>query len=621
MRVLKLALDFVQQHSSAHAKGSATISARREDDGKMSNEGSAGEFGFESLAELLLQRAERQPDDVAFIFHDYSPRAAPGARDVTTFGELVADAKAIAGILQAHGLQGQSTLLLFGSGLDFIRAYCACLLAGSHGVPLRPPLTPEYRRQVASIGKDARARGVLCPAALTSRIRTMLEVEPELRDIPIIAPEHRLSQRANWTDPGVRGDDIALIQYTSGSTGAPKGVVVNHTNLLRNEAAIRDAFGHDSGTIVAGWLPMFHDMGLIGNVLQPLYLGVPSILMDPLAFLQDPLRLLQLISQYHATTSGGPNFGYEVCVNRIQPEDVAALDLSSWSLAYSGAEPVRMHTMRRFGAMFGRAGFRMEAFYPCYGLAEATLFVSGIDKRATPSSLRLDATELAENRVRDVAGDANMAEIVSCGYPRRKHMLKIVDPQALRVCEDGQVGEIWVAGESVARGYLNQPELTREVFQATLSGDEGRHYLRTGDLGFIRDGELYVSGRLKDLIIIRGMNHYPQDIEATASSAHASLRVGCGAAFSIEREGEPQLVLVHEVTTDRFTPQEAEELVTRVRSAIARMHGLQLHDLVLVRARGVPKTSSGKLQRRRCRALYESGSLRRVGEARAQAGA
>jgi acyl-CoA synthetase (AMP-forming)/AMP-acid ligase II len=564
-----------------------------------------------SLVNLLLNRAERQPQDLAYVFHDYSPRAAPCAREVLTFGELVFDAKTIAGMLQARRLRGHSVLLLFGSGLDFIRAYCGCLLAGAHAVPLRPPMTPDYVSQLAVIAKDAHAKGIVCPAALAPRVSALLDVDEALRGVQLITIEERNEADAPWLHPGVRGEDIALIQYTSGSTGVPKGVVVSHSNLLRNEEAIREAFGHDKNTIVAGWLPMFHDMGLIGNVLQTLYLGVPSILMDPLAFLQKPVRWLQLITQYRATTGGGPNFGYDVCVNRIKPEEIDQLDLSSWSLAFSGAEPVRMTTIQRFCAAFGRAGFRSEAFYPCYGLAEATLFVAGIDKPAAPSSLVVDTASLAGNQVCDGLDPTSRTELVSCGYPR-KGVLRIVDPNTFRVCQDNQVGEIWLAGECVALGYLNRLDLTHDVFRARLSDDEGNAYLRTGDLGFLRDGQLYVSGRIKDLIIIRGMNHYPHDIEATALSAHDWLRPSCGAAFSIEHEGEERLVLVYELKPVSLSSLEADELVGRVRSAIAKEHGLNLHDLVLVGPRAVPKTSSGKLQRRRCRALYEAGSLRRL---------
>jgi len=568
--------------------------------------------GFSTLADLLLYRAEHQPSDVAYVFHDYSPRAAPGARDVVTFGDLVADAQAIASMLQAHGLAGESVLLLYGSGLEFVRAYCGCLLAGARGIPLRPPLTPEYSQQLGRIAVDARARGVLCPEALLGRVKQLAGLAPELGELQILASEHRAAVTATWKPRAIRGSDIALIQYTSGSTSSPKGVVVSHANLLHNESVIREAFGHSEKSVVVGWLPMFHDMGLIGNVLQPLYLGVPSILMDPLAFLQRPARWFQLITQYCATTSGGPNFGYELCVNRIEAQDLEGVDLSSWTLAFNGAEPVRMETMNRFVERFAPVGFRRETFYPCYGLAESTLFVAGIAKRAAPTSCVVDANALTENEIKDASGDGTRAELVSCGYARLDQVVRIVDPDTRRAKADDLVGEIWVAGESVACGYFGQSDVTRETFQATLAEDDGRTYLRTGDLGFLRRGELYVSGRLKDLIIVRGSNHYPHDIEATAAKAHAWLRPNCGAAFAIVQEGEERLILVHEVKSELFQAAQVEELIGTVRAAIAREHGLKLHDLVLVRARAVPKTSSGKLQRRRCRALYESGNLRRL---------
>jgi acyl-CoA synthetase (AMP-forming)/AMP-acid ligase II len=569
---------------------------------------------FEDLVDLLLFRAQHQPSDTAYIFQDYSPSAASRAdegKDVITYRELVADAQAIAGALQSRGLAGRSVLLLFPSGLDFIRAYFGCLLAGAHGIPLRPPVTPDYRRQLVLISVDSKAGAVLCPQALVPQVKLATEVVPELSGLQILAVEgHGANEASLWQRPRVARDGIALIQYTSGSTGVPKGVVVSHTNLLHNEAAIQEAFGHDETTIVVGWLPMFHDMGLIGNVLQPLYMGVPAILMDPHAFLQKPVRWLQLISKYRATTSGGPNFGYDLCVDRISDEDKLGLDLSSWTLAFSGAEPVRMSTLRRFHEAFEGVGFKKQSFYPCYGLAESTLFVTGIDKPALPTSLQLDPNALAENRVRGAAAEGSLIELACCGYPRKSQTVRIVDPQTCQPCADDQVGEIWLAGDSIAAGYLGREELTRDVFRAALSVDDGRRYLRTGDLGFTRNGQLYVSGRLKDLIIIRGRNHYPQDIEATASNAHPWLRSDFGVAFSVEQEGEERLVLVYQLKADMLEASRAPTLLGDLRAAIVREHGLQLHDLVFTKS--VPKTSSGKLQRSRCRAMYESGGLQRV---------
>ncbi|HWU88072.1 MAG TPA: AMP-binding protein, partial [Kofleriaceae bacterium] len=361
------------------------------------------ETAFETLVDVLLEREASQSNDVAYTFCDYAPKvqdANGGPREEsTTYGELIRDAKAVAADLQARGLSGHSVILLFTSGLDFLRAYLGCILAGAHATPLRPPVTPGYMQQVAAIAHDAQTKAIMVSGALASRVREACARVPELGAIPVLTVEGR-ARAATWQRPHVGAGDVALLQYTSGSTGLPKGVVVSHANLLHNEAVIRDAFGQDRSSVAVGWLPMFHDMGLIGNVLQPLFLGARGIAFDPGAFVRRPVRWLQLLTKYRATTSGGPNFGYELCIDRVSEEEKRGLDLSHWTLAFSGAEPVRMRTMRRFHQAFADVGFRMEAFSPCYGLAESTLFVTGIEKRSPPSSMVLDAAALAQHQVR-----------------------------------------------------------------------------------------------------------------------------------------------------------------------------------------------------------------------------
>jgi len=370
--------------------------------------------------------------------------------------------------------------------------------------------------------------------------------------------------------------------------------MVSHGNLLHNEEMIRRAFGQSADSVIVGWLPLYHDMGLIGNVLQPLYLGARCVLQAPATFLQRPLSWLAAISRYRATTSGAPNFAYDLCVRKIGEEQRAGLDLASWEVAFNGAEPVRPDTLDRFAAAFAPQGFRRNAFYPCYGLAEATLFVSGGGKGAPPVVVAEGARGL-----------------VGCGRPWMDQRLAVVDPESGRLASDGQEGELWISGPSVAQGYWRQPEATERDFRARLAGDltdtgEGL-FLRTGDLGFLRGGELFVTGRIKDLIIIRGRNLYPQDVERTAEESHAALRPGCGAAFAVEGDGEERLVVVQEL--DPHRRDEAGAALEALRRAVAEEHEVMLHQAVLVRAGTIPKTSSGKIQRHAARAAFLAGTL------------
>jgi acyl transferase domain-containing protein len=360
--------------------------------------------------------------------------------------------------------------------------------------------------------------------------------------------------------------------------------------------------------MLVSWLPLFHDMGLIGNVLQALYVGVPCILMAPAAFLQQPLRWLQAISHYRATTSGAPNFAYDLCVSKITPEQRASLDLSSWTVAFNGAEPVRADTLDRFTTAFAPCGFRREAFYPCYGMAEATLFVSGGLPSDPPLLYQVDRVALEQNRV-IAATDEQARTLVSCGRSWLDQQLVIVDPESRSACPPGQVGEIWVAGPSVAQGYWNRPEQTQETFQAYLADGHAGPFLRTGDLGHLQDGELFITGRLKDLMIIRGRNHHPQDIELTVEQSHPALRAGCGAAFAIEIEGSEQLVVAQEVRRDQLRKLDTEDVIGAIRQAIAEQHELQVHTVLLLKTNSIPRTSSGKIQRHACRAGFLSGGL------------
>jgi acyl-CoA synthetase (AMP-forming)/AMP-acid ligase II len=413
-----------------------------------------------------------------------------------------------------------------------------------------------------------------------------------------------------WTRPRLGPASLAFLQYTSGSTGKPRGVMVSHGNLLANERVIQERTGHDSDrTVFAGWLPLYHDMGLIGNVLQSAYLGIPCYLMSPLDFVKRPMVWLEAISRYRVTTSGGPSFAYDHCARRVPDDAVGALDLASWDLAFNGAEPVRADVLDRFAGKFARAGFRREAFYPCYGLAEATLMVSGADRLHVPHVVGVARAELGAGRVVRAEG-SDAQRLVGCGRPADDHRVVIVDSERRAPAEPGRVGEIWVSGPSVCAGYWGDAASTAETFGATLPGSADR-FLRTGDLGFITAGQLFVVGRSKDLIIVRGCNHYPDDIERTIERAHPALRVGCGVVFGVDIAGEERVVAVHEIARGPDGAR-AAQIAADITEAVAQRHGLRLHASVLVKPGTIPKTSSGKLRRTACRSLYLDGALQEL---------
>lgn len=393
--------------------------------------------------------------------------------------------------------------------------------------------------------------------------------------------------------PGAASPEApALLQYTSGSTGSPKGVVITHGNLASNLEMLASSFAVHDRSVYLTWLPLFHDMGLVGNLLAAMHCGVPCILMPPLSFYQRPQRWLAAIGRYGATISGGPNFAYELCARRAGRMDLAGIDLGSWELAFCGAELVRPATMRSFAARFAAAGFRASALYPCYGLAEATVFVSGGEPNAGVK------TAVSESG----------AEAVSCGCAAAGERLLVVDPETAMPLPDGRTGEVWVGGDHVARGYWNKPALTEETFRARLGGSGEHFFLRTGDLGWMRDGELYFAGRLNDVIVSRGLSIHPEDIEATAAQCHAAFSE-VNAAFSVEVGNEEQVVIVQELARSTSPDFNAAAALAALSRAVAAAHGIHLHDAVLARSGAVPRTTSGKVQRRRCRELYCNGGL------------
>ena len=562
---------------------------------------------FESVVDLLEARCQAG-DRLLYTF------LADGEREEGRLDRATLHRRALGIAAALDARPGERALLLYPPGLEFITAFFACLAAGVVAVPAFPPASRRALPRLAAIARDAEPSLVLTTQATMERYRQVSASVPELIAPRWLTTDDLGDRGASAELPTVSGDDLAFLQYTSGSTAAPKGVRVSHRNLLANEAMIRRAFDQGPESVVVGWLPLYHDMGLIGNVLQPLFCDGSCVLMAPVSFLQRPLRWLQAIHKYRATTSGGPNFAYDLCVRRIDAAERAELDLSSWRIAYNGSEPVRADTLERFVEAFGPSGFDRRAFFPCYGLAEATLYVSGSSPEEEPQHTRVSAAALEENRAEAPRDDEDSRTLASSGRPDPDMRLLVVEPESGQPLPEGGVGELWLAGENVAGGYWNQPEATHRDFEAQAPGHDGT-FLRTGDLGFLRDGELYVTGRLKDLIIVRGRNHYPQDLEHTAGSAHPALVRGSCAAFTLEPEaagdGE-RLVLALEVERRQvraLARDGAAEVAEAVRRGVAEGHEIVVHDVVLLKTGTLPKTSSGKIMRHAARKGYLEGSL------------
>lgn len=549
---------------------------------------------------VIQHWAQARPDTIAFHY-------LPDGEKVSTslsYAELDRQARLTALMLQGKGLSKQPILLQFRPGIDFIVAFFGCLYAGAIAVSAYPP------------GSNRSKSDRLQKLIATSQATTILTNKETLDDVRresdadafalLCIEEAQGGDAEVWMAPTLTGEDIAFLQYSSGSTGDPKGVIITHTNLMSNQFAIRQGMGNGDHTVFASWLPLFHDMGLIGNVMQPLYLGVSCWLMPPMAFLQKPVRWLRLISAVGATCSGGPDFAYALCVNSISDEERAGLDLSRWEVAYNGAEPVRSETVARFQAVYTQYGLRHGALYPCYGLAEATLFVSGSVAGQSATTLRVDSERLSAGVVLPTTAEGTT--LVSSGQLWGGTQLTIADPERRTRCADGEVGEIWLRGDSISRGYWNAPEANNTLL-ATLVDDVDTLCLRTGDLGFIYAGQLYVTGRLKEVLIVRGRNHYPQDIEHTVQSSDSQFVTGSGVAFI---SGDA-LVVVQEVRRSAVRRFDAARALERARSAVADHHGLTLAHLVAVKPGSVAKTSSGKLRRRYMRGQWQAGHLTALG--------
>jgi acyl-CoA synthetase (AMP-forming)/AMP-acid ligase II len=567
------------------------------------------EIEIASLADLLRRRAAEQPNDLAYIFlPDRS-----GEPTQLTFADLYACARMVALGLGERGQKGERAALLFPPGLDFIVAFFGCLLAGVIAVPMMIPRRDSSRDASAAILADCSPRFAMTRRELITGARPDLverfrnpEVEWLFVDSSVAGPGEPESAL-----PAPERGDIAFLQYTSGSTSAPKGVVVSHDNLLENLEMIRIAFGNTRKSTYVSWVPLYHDMGLVLNVLQSLYVGALCVLLAPVSFMQRPLSWLWAIHDYRAEVAGGPNFAFDLCVRRYRAEQMHGIDLSCWKVAFNGAEPVRADTIERFTSTFAPYGFDLKSAHPAYGMAEATLLISTGKRDAAPETQTVSRNALQRHRVVSPMRKDDGHILVGCGRQLAGERLAIVEPETRQRLGRLLIGEVWVAGPHVAQGYWRNPEATSLVFRARIAGDDVECWLRTGDLGFLDDkGELYITGRIKDLIIIRGINHYPQDIENTVQDSHPALRRHCGAAFSVlDKNGEEQLIVVQEVERTHRRQIAIAEIVACIREAITREQDVAAHKIVLIRTGTLPQTTSGKIQRAAARQMFLAGSL------------
>lgn len=572
---------------------------------------------FGTYTDLVLANAAELAERDAFIF--LSDTSAGAQTEHLTYAGLDERAKRIASWLQARGAFGRQVLLLYPSGTDFIAAFVGCLYAGAVAVPA--PLPGEmghHFERVTGIVRNAEVTAVLTDTANEAEIRAWLAAEG-LDEIQCLATNAvdgagapAYGDPAAWVEPSFGPEHLAFLQYTSGSTSTPKGVMVTHGNLLANEAAIQRSTGTvDRESRLGGWLPFYHDMGLIGHILHPLYLGSSAALMSPNAFLKRPYRWLEMISTHRVTVGGGPNFGYDLCVRRVTDEQLATLDLSSWTIACNGAEPIRAETLRAFARRFAPAGFKPEHFFPCYGMAETTLLISGTPLGKVPVYRPVDAGGLERGELLPAREDAPVRTLVSSGVVVREDFdVRVVDPETFVQLPEGQVGELWVKGESVAAGYWANPESTEEIFNAGIAGSEGADasgWLRTGDLGVLEGGELYVTGRLKEMILINGRNLYPHDVERAVQALHPALGTGAGAVFSVDTERE-QLIIVQEVRANAG-PVDPAEIAAAIQQEIAREFAVPVANVVLVKPSTIRRTTSGKIQRTLMRRLFLEGKV------------
>ncbi len=554
----------------------------------------------------LQQNATTRPEHVAYRFL----RDGRDDEEVLTFAVLDRMVRALAVSIRRHCVPGDRALLLIKPGLDYVIAFLGCLHAGVIAVPAYPPGSTKTLNRLDAIIHDCEPRIALSTGddvpVVTERLS---EIAPDVDVVDVRAVDPAAADGRSADDG--RTCDIAFLQYTSGSTGSPKGVIVSHANLVRNSTAINEVFATSRDGHVVSWLPPYHDMGLVGGILQSMFVGCTSTLMSPLHFLQRPLRWLQAISRHRATISGGPNFAYELCLRKISEADLAQLDLSCWQVAFNGAEPINARTVAAFNEKFSRCGLSAETMTPCYGLAEATLLATGSKAFEAAVIRQFDASQLELGRAQECPEgqesgprSRRVRALVSCGRGAAGATPFVCDPESGRRLGDGEVGEICVVGGSVAQGYWRKPDATAASFLDSDSLDPQQRRFRTGDLGFLLDGELYVSGRIKDLIIVHGSNHHPADIEHSVLPLDPGFRPDGAAAFGLSIDDVERAVVVQEVERRALRNLDVAEVVAKIRVQLWQQHSLTTPAVVLVLAGSLPRTSSGKVRRHECRRQF-----------------
>jgi len=571
---------------------------------------------FKNLVQMSSERAAGRGENTFVSF--LSESGAPEGN--ITFSGLDEASRKIAAGLVAKGLSGRNLMLLYVPGLDYIKAFFGCMYAGCVPVPAYPPMGARDIDRLKRVVQDCDAGAILSSSMLMPMIEAWVANPTNGMNLDCIPTDTLMAGQdtSGFEAFDAEPSDIAFLQYTSGSTGHPKGVMVSHENLIANFQQIVWSFAHSNDmdnvlsklkTVI--WLPPFHDMGLIGGVLTPIYAGTEVTLMSPLTFLKNPFVWLKTISDMGAIISGGPNFSYQYCARKITDEQMQQLDLSSWQVAFNGAEPIQVDSLNTFADKFGECGFNANAFLPCYGLAEATLFVAGSPASRGAKVVNADLDQLAKGTVKPVeSAKSDSAPLVSSGELAIETDVRIVDPKSHEECAPGDVGEIWVNSPSVAKGYWDKPSFSDSVFRASMKGDDsGKTYMRTGDLGVMHEGELFVTGRIKELIIVAGRNHYPQDIEFSLQTSNPTFRKGCGAAFAISDSGKEHLVIMQEVANIAGDQTDFQQLALAGSRAVATRHGITPKAVVLIAQGTLPKTSSGKIQRTEAKKLYELGNF------------
>ncbi|MGE5318175.1 MAG: AMP-binding protein [Chloroflexota bacterium] len=569
-----------------------------------------------TLPEVLQTRALHTPDKPAFIFLT----DGDDQEERVTFKELDHAARSIAARLIGLNMKGERALMLYPGGINFIKALFGCLYAGIIAVPAYPPRKNRSLERLRLMVVDSGAKIVMATDEIFNASNKNFQDVEELKNMNWMITDKAEGDLPdnNFIRPGY--EDIALLQYTSGSTGMPKGVMVAHSNIMRNCEFIRTSFSFSTQSTGVSWLPSFHDMGLVGQILQPVYTGFTSVLMAPVSFLQKPIRWMKAFSKYRGTMGGAPNFAFDLLADNTTEEEREGLDLSSIVTLYCGAEPIRKSTFTKFIETYTNYSFKTEMLYPCYGMAETTLITSGPPALRGPVYLTVSGNALEKNKVLKVPEtEPDARHLVGVGYPWLDTTVRIVNPDTLQLSKPDEIGEIWINGTSVTKGYWNNKKVTDETFRAELEGDD-LQYLRTGDLGFMHEGELYITGRLKDMIILHGLNYYPQDIELVAERSHEALMPNSSAAFSVLVDEIEKLVIVAEVKRSFLRDLDVHGIADAIRHSVSDEFELEVYGIQLLRTASILKTSSGKIQRKACKQGFLEKSLEVVGESVLEAG-